>query len=502
MGFHGLVTDYLAEQVDAIKHAMPALKFCRGEPFGEEHWAELLQGKLKLGRGVTLANLKVRHFLDSLPTLSDPTTVTYVKQLQARAQGEVTIREALSELRAWSQTSEVKLLEHEEAGRMTPIITGWKDMFLELGDKQSLLSSLKESNFFKAFADQGNVFDVKMAALESHLHAINQIQRKWVYLEPIFERGALPSESARFRRVDVEFRDTMIKLEKDPKLFNLADEVLFHGLKESLEKQLDQLERCQKALTEFLEEKRNAMPRFYFLGDDDLLEILGQAKNPTVIQSHLKKLFQGIHSVQFSEGSDAISAMVSSIGEVVSLDGPVAITDRVEEWLAALATEMASTLKLNANECLKVGSKLDAFPSQVLQVAENVKFVDAIEVAIDEGSLAKVKSDLAKLLKHYTSMPDPSHLTSIKIKALILDLVHNMDVVDQLTKADARAITDWEWTKQLRLYAERGSVRVKMVDAAFDYTYEYQGNAPKLVHTPLTDKCYLTLTQVHGRVGC
>jgi dynein heavy chain 2 len=44
--------------------------------------------------------------------------------------------------------------------------------------------------------------------------------------------------------------------------------------------------------------------------------------------------------------------------------------------------------------------------------------------------------------------------------------------------------------------------KIRMVDAEFDYTYEYQGNAAKLVHTPLTDKCYLTLTQgMHMGLG-
>lgn len=76
-----------------------------------------------------------------------------------------------------------------------------------------------------------------------------------------------------------------------------------------------------------------------------------------------------------------------------------------------------------------------------------------------------------------------------------MDTVHNMDVVQQLKSTRIRSIYDWLWQKQLRFYFENNKAIIKMVDAQFNYTYEYQGNAPKLVHTPLTDKCYLTLTQ-------
>ena len=71
-------------------------------------------------------------------------------------------------------------------------------------------------------------------------------------------------------------------------------------------------------------------PRFYFIGDDDLLEILGQATNPAVIQSHLKKLFAGIHSVQFGAEESEIVAMKSLEGEVVPLRRPVPISPEVE----------------------------------------------------------------------------------------------------------------------------------------------------------------------------
>jgi hypothetical protein len=86
-------------------------------------------------------------------------------------------------------------------------------------------------------------------------------------------------------------------------------------------------------------------------------------------------------------------------------------------------------------------------------------------------------------------------VTDLKYKALIMDTVHSMDIVQQLQDARTKHVYEWIWQKQLRFYMENNRAVVRMVDAQFNYTYEYQGNAAKLVHTPLTDKCYLTLTQ-------
>lgn len=506
-GSYDSVAEYIVTKVERIKRSVPALKYCKSEAFKEDHWTELLQGKLQLPRDLRADKLKVEHFLSKLDILMEPATLSFVKNLQARALGEVQIREAMQELRGWELSAEVKFLTQEESGRQVPLIKEWKDLFLELGDKQSLLGSLKESPFFKAFADVGLSLEAKISTLDFVLHTLNAIQRKWVYLEPIFARGALPAEESRFKRVDESFKDIVNTVVRDPKLFYLADEQIFPKLPDNLRNMLDQLERCQKALTEFLEAKRSAMPRFYFIGDDDLLEILGQAKNPNVIQSHLKKLFQGIHKVKFDKDFKSITAMISSANEVVEFETPVPVNEKVEDWLEQLAQEMRATLAAQLAKCLSSKTFDWGFPSQILCLAHNIKFTNDCEAAIEEdarsgqsGKKGSAKANLHAQLKatlvEFTSHDLSSEpLMQVKMKSLVLDLVHNIDVVEQLLRKKGVTLARWQWSKQLRYYFEKGRAVVRMHDAQFDYTYEYQGNAPKLVHTPLTDRCYLTLTQ-------
>lgn len=131
-----------------------------------------------------------------------------------------------------------------------------------------------------------------------------------------------------FILVDSEFSNLMIGFESSPNVMSLLE---LESTLDTLQNWNEQFERCQKALSDYLEgilftniftillEKRSLFPRFYFLGDDDLLEILGQASNPAVIQTHLKKLFAGIASVGFDDKCKSIISMHSAEGEKVML---------------------------------------------------------------------------------------------------------------------------------------------------------------------------------------
>jgi dynein heavy chain 2 len=281
---------------------------------------------LKMPKGTSLERLTFGDLLKVKSEIIKQSEA--LKELNSRAQSEHSIREALRELEIWSAAAQFSLTEFQDSKSVkVPIIKDWKDLFSQVGDNQALLSSLKDSPYYKNFEDKIVVWEQKLGLLDECLHNLNQVQRKWVYLEPIFGRGALPKEQSRFKGVDRDLRDIMSDTVKDVRVLSLIQS---KDISNKLKNMVDQLQRCQKALNEFLEEKRSIFARFYFIGDDDMLEILGQATNPTVIQTHLKKLFAGIHQVKFDDKNEFILAMRSLEGEIVPLSNKVKISHQVE----------------------------------------------------------------------------------------------------------------------------------------------------------------------------
>jgi Dynein heavy chain, N-terminal region 2 len=114
------------------------------------------------------------------------------------------------------------------------------------------------------------------------------------------------------------------------------------------------LELIQKELRSFLEGKRGKFPRFFFLSNEDLLEIIGQGKDPTPINKHIKKIFEGINSIAtdggVGKGIDKvylIKKVMSQDGETIELDGELSVkaVGDIENWLFVLVRNVQTALR-------------------------------------------------------------------------------------------------------------------------------------------------------------
>jgi len=84
-----------------------------------------------------------------------------------------------------------------------------------------------------------------------------------------------------------------------------------------------------------------------------------------------------------------------------------------------------------------------------------------------------------------------------KIMNMITIDAHSRDIVANLVEGDCDKQDCFLWMCQLRSYwdASISDCRIRICDASFPYGYEYLGNGPRLVITPLTDRIYITATQ-------
>jgi dynein heavy chain 1 len=285
------------------------------------------------------------------------------------------------------------------------------------------------------------------------------------------------------------------------------------------------------------------LQRFYFVNNEDLVEIIGNSNEPAKIVQHLSKMFAAMSNIDLQRPEtestpggpqqvlmNALS-MGSKEGEVVPFSNTIAVTSQVKEWLGILEREMSITLAIlldkaqssipaNDEEVLKW---MDTFPCQIIILASQVMWTSSIEQALGsvsdtaaalQGALAVIESRLKSLST--SVLLDLQPALRKKCEQLLTEMVHQRDVSRQLIASNVASRTDFEWLYHLRFYWQTlkavsrdpavsnslNNLTIKMSNAEFLYGYEYLGISERLVETPLTERCYLTLTQaLHFRMG-
>lgn len=260
--------------------------------------------------------------------------------------------------------------------------------------------------------DLGAIYDV--------VFLLKEVQNTWSFLENLFIQSEevkkeLPNESRQFVGIDKNMRDIM---KQGCEIRNVANFCTQDGILSKLEQIEKELKVCEKALNDFLDSKRRAFPRFYFVSVNDLLDILSNGNNPQKINKHMSKIFQSISKFNMEESGDrpTITEIKSCVGiEQVTLQ-PLKLVGKVEVYLQDVIDQIKLTLKAIAQDSIKAQKTMERKewirkdPAQITLLVNNIDWSLNVESCFqklqsgDMNSLKEFKDKSISLLTELIKM--------------------------------------------------------------------------------------------------
>ncbi|NWV92100.1 DYH17 protein, partial [Machaerirhynchus nigripectus] len=476
----------------------------------DRHWQELVQ------------TTKVQFTMSEDTTLADLLQLNLHKfEEEVRGIVDKATKEAGMEkvLNALDTTWATLEFEYEPHSRTQLPLLKMDEVLIEtLEDNQMQLQNVLASKYRAFFLQRAQDWQQKLSTTDTVINTWFEVQRKWSHLETIFiasedTRSQLPEDSKKFDTIDEDFRELMTDAVKTPNVIECTNKPGLHTRLEALQ---DRLAVCEKALAEYLETKRLAFPRFYFVSSADLLDILSKGTEPLEVSRHLTKLFDSLAKLKFQESSDekpekVAHGMFSRDGEYVHFDADCDLSGQVEVWLNRLLERMRSTLRNLIPQALGTYEEKPReqwvfdYPAQVALTCTQIAWTSEVGVAfasLEKGYENAVKDYNKKQIARLNALislllGNLSAGDRMKIMTICTIDVHARDVVAKMIQTKVETSQAFAWQSQLRHRWDDGEKHcyANICDAQLLYAYEYLGNTPRLVITPLTDRCYITLTQ-------
>uniref|UniRef100_A0A4W6E2V4 Dynein axonemal heavy chain 12 n=1 Tax=Lates calcarifer TaxID=8187 RepID=A0A4W6E2V4_LATCA len=358
------------------------------------------------------------------------------------------------------------------------ILTALDEIQTMLDDQIVKTQTMRGSPFIKPFENEIKLWEERLLRIQETIDEWLKVQAQWLYLEPIFSSQdimqQIPEEGRLFQTVDKNWKEVMRHCVKDPKVLDLMP--------------------TWRRNVSFFQGKQKHFAVFFFLSNDEMLEILSETKDPLRVQPHLKKCFEGISKLALpTQPGYPGKAMYSSEGERVQLIHLISTSEAkgaVEKWLVQVEDVMLRSVRdVVARSRVAYAETarsqwVKEWPGQVVLCTSQIFWTLEVHEAIRAGAdqLQSQLNDIVELVRG--KLPKQTRIT---LGALVTIDVHARDVVMDLIEKD------FQWLAQLRYYWSNDNVRVRIINCDVKYAYEYLGNSPRLVITPLTDRCYRTL---------
>jgi len=292
--------------------------------------------------------------VDKFASYDLQTHIVQIEDIAASAQKKFQLSQKLKLMREEMKEFPLFLKGYPNNNPTTNVLGMYEEMQTKLEDQivntQGILAQIGSKAQRSLLYRESKAWEKRLKDLFDLIEEVQKCQRIWMYLEPIFASDdigkTLPKELEMFKAVDLLWRTTMEYCVENPLLHDLIDRenIMAHFVDAN-----KNLADIQRQLNDYLDSKCQSFPRFYFLADDDLLKILAQTKDPTLVQPHMSKCFEGIKKVVF-QGDGIVTGMVSAEGEVVTFTKPIDVNEgekagNVELWMLEIEDMMKTTLR-------------------------------------------------------------------------------------------------------------------------------------------------------------
>ncbi|TNJ29607.1 Dynein heavy chain [Giardia muris] len=518
----------LDEEVKNFLKTLPLISSLRSPSMGPAHWKALeniIHQKIDITtfKLEDLINLELHRFADD------------VESIVARADKEKQMKDQLLKLEGnwkdlgfqymkYGDPTQEKLTPEQikeltSSGQEVLFLVCVPDELVEtLEDNQLVVQNMMNNKYVKGLLQEVTKWQEDLAAVDAVITLWLSVQQTWGYLEPIFIgsediRAQLPEDSKRFEDIHYNWKKIMEKMVHVARAITVSTTPNFQHQLESLQAELS---KCEKALADYLDAKRRQFPRFYFVSSTDLLDILSKGQQPKLVQKHLSKIFDNIHKLKWHSEEDVMDklahGMYSGENEYVPFTDDCQCDGSVETWLNNVIVHMRETLRDTLGKALTNFLDMDRelwlekYPAQVCLVSLQIWWSSEVNTAfekLEEGNEMAMK-DYAKRqndsLMHLIGMiqGDLDKNLRTKISTICTIEVHSRDIVASLIKDKVDSNLSFAWQSQLKLRFDdtvHHDCFINICDAEFRYSHEYLGCTARLVITPLTDRCYITLTQ-------